>query len=117
MDIRFSSIFVDKEIEEHIRKVYEYHIPVGRSPEISSETLKDLIKNAKYTVVFPLLAGTWQTANLISSGSICTCHSMCYNYRTNNINFNRNDFFFGLVGRLSFEEKGRKLNTRGRQPI
>lgn len=61
-------------------------IIADKLPEISSETLKDFIKNAKYTVVFPLLAGTWQTANLISSGSICTCHSMCYNYYTNNIN-------------------------------
>ena len=75
-------------------------------PEISSETLKDLIKNAKYTVVFPLLAGTWQTANLISSSQyalaiVCATTTVLTTLILIGT-ISLSDWF----GRLSFEEKG-----------
>lgn len=68
LKIRMSSLFAPDRVKISLSEIYEYHIPFGESPESDSETLKNIIKQAKSIVVAPLIAGVLGSATLISMG-------------------------------------------------
>jgi len=66
--IRASALLVPNRVRISLKEIYEYHIPFGQSPETESETLKNIIKQAKNIVVAPLVAGAMSSATLLSTG-------------------------------------------------
>jgi hypothetical protein len=66
--IRMCSLLAPERVKIALSEIYEYHIPFGKSPETDSETLRNIIKQAKSIVVAPLIAGALGSATLISTG-------------------------------------------------
>jgi len=68
LKIRMSSLLVPERVKISLSEIYKYYIPFGKSPESDSETLKNIIKQAKSIVVAPLIAGALGSTTLISTG-------------------------------------------------
>jgi len=68
LKIRASALLVPTKVRVSLKEIYEYYVPFGQSPETESETLKNIIKQAKSIVVAPLVAGAMGSANLLSTG-------------------------------------------------
>ena len=68
LKIRTSALLVPDRVRVSLKEIYEYHVPFGQSPETESETLKNIIKQAKSIVVAPLVAGAMGSATLLSTG-------------------------------------------------
>ena len=68
LKIRTSALLVPDRVRISLKEIYEYHVPFGQSPETESETLKNIIKQAKSIVVAPLVAGAMSSATLLSTG-------------------------------------------------
>jgi len=68
LKIRTSALLVPTRVRLSLKEIYEYHVPFGQSPETESETLKNIIKQAKSIVVAPLVAGAMGSATLLSTG-------------------------------------------------
>ncbi len=68
LKIRMSSLSALERVKISLSEIYEYHIPFGESPKSDSETLKNILKQAKNIVVAPLIAGALGSATLISTG-------------------------------------------------
>lgn len=68
LKIKTSALLVPTKARDSLKEIYEYHVPFGQSPETESETLKNIIKQAKNIVVAPLVAGAMGSATLISTG-------------------------------------------------
>jgi len=68
LKIRMFSLLAPERVKTSLGEIYEYHISFGQSPESDSETLRNIIKQAKSIVVAPLIAGALGSATLISTG-------------------------------------------------
>ncbi|MCW3128659.1 MAG: hypothetical protein N2V75_00915 [Methanophagales archaeon] len=68
LKIRTSALLVPTRVRVSLKEIYEYYVPFGQSPETESETLKNIIKQAKSIVVAPLVAGAMGSATLLSTG-------------------------------------------------
>lgn len=68
LKIRTSALLVPTRVRISLKEIYEYHVPFGESPKAESETLKNIIKQAKSIVVAPLVAGAMGSATLLSTG-------------------------------------------------
>jgi len=66
--VRYTAAFSSKKVMSAVRSAYQYHIPSGQSPKTTSDTLLNIIKSARSTVVAPLIAGALGSATLISTG-------------------------------------------------
>jgi len=66
--IRASALSAPTKVRVSLKEIYEYHVPFGQSPKTESETLKNIIKQAKNIVVAPLVAGAMSSATLLSTG-------------------------------------------------
>lgn len=68
LKIRASALLVPTRVRVSLKEIYEYYVPFGQSPETESETLKNIIKQAKSIVVAPLVTGAMGSATLLSNG-------------------------------------------------
>lgn len=68
LKIRTFALLAPTRVRVSLKEIYEYHVPFGQSPETESETLKNIIKQAKSIVVAPLVAGAMGSATLLSTG-------------------------------------------------
>lgn len=55
-------------VSTSLTQLGRYDIPYGNSPETKSETLRNMIQNARSVVVAPLVAGGLQSSSYISTG-------------------------------------------------
>ena len=67
LKIRTSTLLVPDRVRISLKELYEYYVPFGQSPETVSETLRNIIKQAKSIVVAPLIAGAMSSATLLST--------------------------------------------------
>lgn len=55
-------------VREALEDIYEYDIPFGQSPDMSSDTFLSLLRSARKVVLIPLLAGALTAYGHIDSG-------------------------------------------------
>lgn len=67
LKIRMSSLLAPEKVKISLSEIYEYHVPFGESPKSDSETLRNIIKQARSIIVAPLIAGALRSATLIST--------------------------------------------------
>ncbi len=68
LKIRTSALLVPTRVRVSFNEICEYYIPFGQSPETESESLKNIIKQAKSIVIAPLVAGAMGSTTLLSTG-------------------------------------------------